>query len=102
VPDSDWLTIERDGPVLAIRVVPLWVSLSKDVPVDIHRDLGLFLEGFRHDYDVRVKGPKTVNSRALPRRQATAGARARISADRRTPVVSGNLPGTHSHPSDND
>jgi enoyl-CoA hydratase len=50
----DSLIIERDGPVMTIRVVPLRISLSKEVPVDIHRDLGLFLDQLRHTYDVRV------------------------------------------------
>jgi enoyl-CoA hydratase len=50
----DSLIIEQDGPVMTIRVVPLRISLSKKVPVDIHRDLGLFLDQLRHAYDVRV------------------------------------------------
>jgi enoyl-CoA hydratase len=50
----DSLIVERDGPVLTIRVVPLRISLAKDVPVDIHRDIGLFLDQLRHDYEVRV------------------------------------------------
>jgi enoyl-CoA hydratase/carnithine racemase len=52
--DFDSLIVERDGPVLTVRVVPLRISLSKEVPVDIHRDLGLFFDELRHTYDVRV------------------------------------------------
>jgi enoyl-CoA hydratase len=54
VTDFDSLIIERDGPVMTIKVVPLRVSLSQNPPVDIHRDLGLFLDQLRHNYDVRV------------------------------------------------
>jgi enoyl-CoA hydratase/carnithine racemase len=52
--EYDSLIIERDGPVMTIRIVPLRKSLVKKPPVDIHRDLGLFLDELRHDYDVRV------------------------------------------------
>jgi len=54
VPDFDSLIIEPDGPVLTVRVKPLRVTLARDDPPDIHRDLGLFLDGLRHDYSVRV------------------------------------------------
>jgi enoyl-CoA hydratase/carnithine racemase len=52
--EFDSLIVERDGPVLTVRVVPLRISLSKEVPVDIHKDLGLFFDQLRQDYDVRV------------------------------------------------
>jgi enoyl-CoA hydratase len=50
----DSLVVERDGPVLTIRIIPLRTSLTRDPPADIHRDLGLLLDELRHDYSVRV------------------------------------------------
>ncbi|MBA3741423.1 enoyl-CoA hydratase/isomerase family protein [Sporichthya sp.] len=52
--DFPTLIVERDGPVLTIKVVPLRESHSAAVGGDLHRELGLFLDQLRHDYSVRV------------------------------------------------
>ncbi len=48
------LSVQSEGPVLTIKVIPLRKSHSAEVGGDLHRDLGLFLDELRHDDTVRV------------------------------------------------